>query len=212
MKHTSGFPFTFSCDDVEIISQKTLFSGFFKINEYRFRHRMFEGGWSPEIRREVFERGNAGVILPYDPIRDEIVLIEQIRLPAIESSQTPWLLEAVAGMIDKSGESAEDVVRREAEEEAGLKIGRCTFALSYLSSPGGTSERMYVYIGEADTTSAGGVHGLAQENEDIRVHVVSREQAYKWVEEGVIDNAATVIAIQWLTLHYERIRTTWRDK
>lgn len=137
MKHTSGLPFEFSSDDVEIISKKTLFSGFFKINEYRFRHRLFEGGWSPEIRREVFERGNAGVILPYDPVRDEIVLIEQIRLPAIESSQTPWLLEAVAGMIDKSGESAEDVVRREAEEEAGLKIGRCTFALSYLSSPAG---------------------------------------------------------------------------
>lgn len=96
MKHTSGLPFAFSSDDVEIISKKTLFSGFFKINEYRFRHRLFEGGWA-EIRREVFERGNAGVILPYDPVRDEIVLIEQIRLPAIESSQTPWLLEAVAG-------------------------------------------------------------------------------------------------------------------
>lgn len=212
MAHEPKLPFSFGNKDVEILSKKTVFSGFFKINEYRFRHRLFDGGWSPEICREVFERGNAGVILPYDPVRDEVILIEQIRLPAIESSSTPWLLEAVAGMIDKPGESAEEVVRREAMEEASVHIGRCTFALSYLSSPGGTSERMYVYIGEADSSAAGGVHGLAQENEDIRVHVVSREQAYQWIEKGVIDNAATVIAIQWLTLHYERIRATWWDK
>ncbi|HEM6915641.1 TPA: ADP-ribose diphosphatase, partial [Providencia stuartii] len=189
-------------------SKRKLFNGFFQMIEYRFRHRLFEGGWSEEITREVFERGHAGVILPYDPEADKVVLIEQIRLPAIETSQTPWLLEAVAGMIE-TDETAEQVVRREADEEAGLVIGRTEKALSYLSSPGGSSERMYVYVGEVDSSHASGIHGLKSENEDIRVHVVSRELAYQWVEEGIIDNAATVIVLQWLQLNYKKLQQKW---
>lgn len=201
-------PIKYNKNDVEIISKRKLFNGFFQMIEYRFRHRLFEGGWSEEITREVFERGHAGVILPYDPEADKVVLIEQIRLPAIETSQTPWLLEAVAGMIE-TDETAEQVVLREADEEAGLVIGRTEKALSYLSSPGGTSERMYVYVGEVDSSHASGIHGLKSENEDIRVHVVSREQAYQWVEEGIIDNAATVIVLQWLQLNYKKLQQKW---
>ncbi|MER5079353.1 ADP-ribose diphosphatase [Providencia stuartii] len=201
-------PIKYNKNDVEIISKRKLFNGFFQMIEYRFRHRLFEGGWSEEITREVFERGHAGVILPYDPEADKVVLIEQIRLPAIETSQTPWLLEAVAGMIE-TDETAEQVVRREADEEAGLVIGRTEKALSYLSSPGGTSERMYVYVGEVDSSHASGIHGLKSENEDTRVHVVSREQAYQWVEEGIIDNAATVIVLQWLQLNYKKLQQKW---
>ncbi|EOV8086652.1 ADP-ribose diphosphatase [Providencia huaxiensis] len=201
-------PIKYGKNDVEIISKRKLFNGFFQMVEYQFRHRLFAGGWSKEIRREVFERGHAGVVLPYDPKTDSVVLIEQIRLPAIETSETPWLLEAVAGMIEQN-ESPEEVIRREAVEEAGLVIGRTEKALSYLSSPGGTTERMHVFIGEADSSQAKGVHGLASENEDIRVHVVSRVQAYQWVEDGTIDNAATVIAIQWLQLHYQKLHEKW---
>ncbi|MEQ5572440.1 ADP-ribose diphosphatase [Providencia huaxiensis] len=201
-------PIKYGKNDVEIISKRKLFNGFFQMVEYQFRHRLFAGGWSKEIRREVFERGHAGVVLPYDPKADSVVLIEQIRLPAIETSETPWLLEAIAGMIEQN-ESPEEVIRREAIEEAGLIIGRTEKALSYLSSPGGTTERMHVFIGEADSSQAKGVHGLASENEDIRVHVVSREQAYQWVEDGTIDNAATVIAIQWLQLHYQKLHEKW---
>ncbi|SFN44791.1 ADP-ribose diphosphatase [Xenorhabdus japonica] len=203
-------PYTFSKQDVEVISQKTLYRGFFKMTEYQFRHRLFQGGWSETIKREVFERGHAGVLLPYDPVRDEVVLIEQIRIPAIETSHTPWLLEVIAGMIEE-GEDAEQVVRREAVEEAGIEVKRCQFALSYLSSPGGTTERMNIFVGEIDASTASGVHGLKGEHEDIRVLVVSREQAYQWVEEGVIDNAASVIAIQWLALHHEKIKKAWLE-
>ncbi|HGN1704222.1 TPA: ADP-ribose diphosphatase [Providencia rettgeri] len=204
-------PIKYGKNDVEIISKRKLFNGFFQIIEYRFRHRLFAGPWSHEIRREVFERGHAGVVLPYDPQTDNVVLIEQIRLPAIETSETPWLLEAVAGMIE-ANESPEDVIRRESKEEAGLTLGRVEKALNYLSSPGGTTERMHVFIGEADSRDAKGIHGLATENEDIRVHVVSREQAYQWVEEGVIDNAATVIAIQWLQLNYQKLNEKWMKR
>ncbi len=208
MNKKENTPFLYTRNDVELISKKTLYKGFFRMNEYRFKHRLFKGGWSAEVKREVFERGHAGVLLAYDPKRDEVVLIEQIRIPAYETSQTPWLLEVIAGMVEE-GESPEEVVRREATEEAGITIGRCKPIVSYLSSPGGTSERMYVYVGEVDATTATGIHGLACENEDIRVHVVSREQAYQWVEEGIIDNAASVIALQWLRLHHVTLRKDW---
>ncbi|EKA96719.1 TPA: ADP-ribose diphosphatase [Proteus mirabilis] len=208
MNKKENTPFLYTRNDVELISKKTLYKGFFRMNEYRFKHRLFKGGWSAEVKREVFERGHAGVLLAYDPKRDEVVLIEQIRIPAYETSQTPWLLEVIAGMVEE-GESPEEVVRREATEEAGITIGRCKPIVSYLSSPGGTSERMYVYVGEVDATTATGIHGLACENEDIRVHVVSREEAYQWVEEGIIDNAASVIALQWLQLHHVTLRKDW---
>ena len=209
MQKPEKLPVTFAKNDVEIIARETLYSGFFSMELYRFRHRLFNGEMSGEIRREIFERGHAAVLLPFDPVRDEVVLVEQIRIAAYDVSASPWLLEMVAGMIEE-GESVEDVARREALEEAGLVVGRTKPVLSYLASPGGTSERLSIMVGEVDATTAEGIHGLADENEDIRVHVVSREQAYQWVEEGKIDNAASVIALQWLQLHYQTLRNEWK--
>ncbi|MBW4201994.1 ADP-ribose diphosphatase [Enterobacter cloacae subsp. cloacae] len=209
MQKPDKLPVTFAKNDVEIIARETLYSGFFSMELYRFRHRLFNGEMSSEIKREIFERGHAAVLLPFDPVRDEVVLVEQIRIAAYDVSESPWLLEMVAGMIEE-GESVEDVARREALEEAGLVVGRTKPVLSYLASPGGTSERLSIMVGEVDATTAEGIHGLADENEDIRVHVVSREQAYQWVEEGKIDNAASVIALQWLQLHYQTLRNEWK--
>ena len=209
MQKPENVPVTFAKNDVEIIARETLYSGFFSMELYRFRHRLFNGEMSGEIKREIFERGHAAVLLPYDPVRDEVVLVEQVRIAAYDTSDTPWLLEMVAGMIEE-GESVEDVARREALEEAGLAIGRTKPVLSYLASPGGTTERSSIMVGEVDAQTAEGIHGLADENEDIRVHVVSREQAYQWVEEGKIDNAASVIALQWLQLHYQTLRHEWK--
>ncbi|EKY3119181.1 ADP-ribose diphosphatase [Cronobacter turicensis] len=208
MSKSTRSPVTFTKNDVEIIAREKLYRGFFSLDLYRFRHRLFNGEMSGEVRREIFERGHAAVLLPFDPVRDEVVLIEQIRIAAFDTSDTPWLLELVAGMIEP-GETVEDVARREAEEEAGLSVGRVKKFISYLASPGGTSERLSLLVGEVDATTAQGIHGLADENEDIRVHVVSREQAYQWVEEGRIDNAASVIALQWLQLHYQALRNEW---
>ncbi|MEX3240855.1 ADP-ribose diphosphatase [Serratia quinivorans] len=210
MSHSLPSPVTLDENDVEIIARETLYRGFFSLNLYRFRHRLFNGDMSPEIKREIFERGHAAVLLPYDPVRDEVVLIEQLRIAAVDTSNSPWLLEMVAGMIE-TGESVEDVCRREAQEEAGVEVGRCKPVLSYLASPGGTSERLSIMVGEVDATTAVGIHGLEEEHEDIRVHVVSREQAYRWVEEGAIDNAASVIALQWLALHHESLRKEWAN-
>lgn len=199
---------TLSKNDVEIIARETVYRGFFSLDLYRFRHRLFNGEMSGEVKREIFERGHAAVLLPFDPVRDEVVLVEQVRIAAYDTSETPYLLEMVAGMIEE-GESVEDVARREAQEEAGLEVGRVKKCLSYLASPGGTSERLTIMVGEVDATMAEGIHGLAEEHEDIRVHVVSREFAYQCVEDGKIDNAASVIALQWLQLHYQDLRKEW---
>ncbi|MEN5017807.1 ADP-ribose diphosphatase [Erwinia sp. Eh17-17] len=205
------YPVTFTKNDVEIIARETLYRGFFSLERYRFRHRLFNGGMSGEVTREIFERGHAAVLLPYDPLRDEVVLIEQIRIAAYDTSSTPWVLELVAGMIEP-GETPEEVARREAVEESGLIAGRVKPIINYLSSAGGTSERLAVFVGEVDASVAQGTHGLEEENEDILVHVVSRSQAYQWVEQGKIDNAAAVIALQWLQLHHKQLRQEWNTE
>jgi len=208
MCKTIKSPTQFTRDDVEILHETPMYKGFFSITKYRFRHRLYAGGMSQPVEREVFQRGKAVVLLPYDPVRDEVVLIEQLRIPALEADRTPWLIELVAGICEV-GEADEDVARREAQEEAGVEISRIKPLLSYLSSPGGSSERLAIFIGEVDATTAKGNHGLASENEDILVRVVSRELAYQWVESGIIDNAASIIALQWLALHHKQIRNEW---
>lgn len=200
----------FDKKDIEMISRETLYRGFFSIELYRFRHRLFNGEMSGEVKREIFERGHAAVLLPYDSVRDEVVLIEQIRIAAYDTRHTPWLLEAIAGMIEK-GETVEEVARRESEEEAGLTIGRIKPVLSYLSSPGGTSERLSIMVGEVDASLAKGIHGLKEESEDIKVHVVSREQAYQWVEDGAIDNGSSIIALQWLQINHKKLQQEWKE-
>ncbi|MDP5147588.1 ADP-ribose diphosphatase [Shewanella sp. ULN5] len=202
-KTTEGFT---ADDDFELLSKRVLYKGFFRLDEYRFKHRLFAGGWSGEIIREVFERGHAVVVLPYDPILDKVVLIEQLRVPALATTKSIWLLELVAGMIEP-GESPEQVASRELFEEAGLIASHIDYINSYLVSPGGTSERFYLYLGRVDASQAKGLHGLDSEDEDIKVHVVSRAQAYEWVQSGRIDNASTVLGIQWLMLNYQQYQS-----
>lgn len=207
MQQSNNHSSLFSTDDVEIISKETLFQGYFKMVKYRFKHRLFAGGWSQVIEREMFDRGHAAALLPYDPETDQVVLVEQIRVGALEHKQ-PWQLEIVAGIID-AGEVAEDVARREATEEAGIEVERLAKVTSYYPSSGGCSERLDVYVGEVDASTAYGIHGLDYEGEDIRVHVVTREQAYQWVQDGRFENGASIIALQWLQLNYQRLRVEW---
>ncbi len=198
-------------NDVEILKCEPCFKGFFRINRYHLRHKLFAGGWSEVMQREMFERGHAAAVLPYDPETDQIVLLEQFRLGAYETKEDPWLLELVAGMIEP-GENVEEVIHREAEEEAGLTLQQAEFVLSYMVSPGGTTERIDLFVGHVDASQADGLHGLAHEGEDIRLHVVSREQAYQWVMDGRIDNATSVIALQWLQLNHESLKQRWKQK
>ncbi len=202
----SSTPSAFNRQDVELLSTQTVYDGFFKMVKYRLRHKLFAGGWSGEFERELFERGHAAAVLPYDPILDNVVLIEQFRVGAMAANCQPWQLEIVAGMLDHDNESPEQVVRREATEESGLVLGKTEKISRYLSSSGGCSEVLDIFIGVVDSRLAQGIHGVESEHEDIRVHVVSRKQAYQWLESGKIENAATIIALQWLQLHYQRLQ------
>ncbi|WP_088330631.1 ADP-ribose diphosphatase [Lacimicrobium sp. SS2-24] len=199
---------SFSEKDVQIEERQEVYNGFFRLHKYRLRHRLFAGGWSDTMVREVFERGCAVSVLPYDPVRDEVVLIEQFRIGAMPTSPSPWLYECVAGNIEP-GEAPEQVCRREAEEEAGLKLGRLHLMMSYLSSPGGTSERLYLYMAECDSHNAGGIFGLDEEHEDIRVVTMKSAQALEMLEAGQIDNAAAVISLQWFALNKDKVLQQW---
>ena len=195
-------------DGVELLDKSERYSGFFRINRYRLRHRLFAGGWSGAIEREVFERGHAVGVLPYDPVADSLVLIEQFRIGALVAGMSPWLIEVVAGIIEE-GEAPEEVARRETQEEAGLEILALMPMCRYLVSPGGSSESVRLYCGRVDSRGAGGIHGLAEEHEDIRVDHLPYGEAMRLLEEGLVTNSVSLIALQWLALHRDRVRAAW---
>lgn len=201
---------TLGPDDVEILDREMTHDGFFRLTRYHLRHRLFGGGWTDTLKRERFERGHAVVLIPWDPVRDRVVLIEQFRVGALEDPSGPWLLEFVAGMIE-AGEAPEEVARREAQEEAGLAVGRMAFVRDYYVSPGGNSETIHVYCGEVDSSGAGGIHGLDVEDEDIRVFSCPFDEAWALLEAGRIDSAAPIIGLQWLALNRERLKAEWAD-
>ncbi len=184
----------------QLDKHEVLFKKYFQLEEYSISHDLFSGGHSKVFTREIFERGSVVALLPYDPARRKVVLIEQFRIGAIEDEHSPWLWESVAGVVE-AGEEDDDVAIRESHEEAGCKIKRLHKIYRYYVSPGGTTERCTLYCGIVDSDGIGGIHGLADENEDIRVEVVDVEEAYRWLDEGIIKSSATIISLQWLRLN-----------
>lgn len=209
--------FPLSADDVEVINKETPYKGYFRVDKYRLKHRLFEGGWSGEMDREVFERGHAVSVLPYDPALDRIVLIEQFRPGAyaalksewFNDGASPWLIECVAGIIEK-GEKPEEVARREAIEETGCEITDIVPIIHYFSSPGGSSESVFVYCGRTDASNAEGVYGITDEHENIRVFSLPATEVFALMDEGRIINAMTLIAMQWFKANHAQIRDRWR--
>jgi len=193
---------------VEIVEQRECYRGFFRMEQYRLRHRRFDGSMSPWLTRELFERGHAAAVLPYDPVLDQVVLLEQFRIGALMAPGGPWLLEIVAGIIEP-GETAAAVVQREMLEEAGCHLLALEPICDYLVSPGGTSERISLYCGRVDASGAGGIHGLAEEGEDIRVSAVSFAEAMALLASGRLNSASPIIALQWLQMNRGRLRQTW---
>jgi ADP-ribose pyrophosphatase len=210
MADTNRKPFQFTADDVRVERQESCYKGFFRMDKVYLSHARFAGGFTETIGRELFMRGDATCVLPYDPVRDEVVLLEQFRPGALWRDQSPWLLELVAGM-NEPGESPEDVAAREAEEEAGLSFSRLEKICTYLVSPGGTTEMVSLYCGQASTEGAGGLYGVESENEDICAHVLSADEALRMIADGRINNAPTIMALQWLSLHRSRLRREWPE-
>lgn len=200
-KSSSGF----GRDDVEILDEQLSYDGFLKIRSFQLRHRLFEGGWGAPINRELVDKSAAAGVLLVDPEREQVVLIEQFRIGVQRPDHSPWILELVAGMVEP-GEQPADVAHRESEEEAGASIRELTPIGEYYSTPGGTNEYLHLFVGAVDCSGLGGVHGLEEEGEDIRVHIVSVERAQQMLDEGTICNAHTALALYWLRGNYAEWR------
>jgi len=195
-------------DDVEIVEKTASFQGYFRVDRYVLKIRQFDGSWTHPFSREIFERGHAASLILYDPVRDEVGLIEQFRPGALAAGWEPWLIEIPAGIID-DGQTAEEVAIREAKEETGMTISDPILARHYLVTPGGSSETHQIFAARIDATQLDGVHGLEEEAEDIRVFALPAEEAFQWVESGRICNGMTIIAMEWLAKNREFLRQRW---
>lgn len=197
-------------DDVEIVREETAYKGFFKLSKFTLRHKLFGGGWSNIFTRELFRRRDAVGVLLYDPQRDEVALIEQFRVGAyVRPDQSGWLLEIVAGIVD-TDETPQAVAIREAQEEANCVVTALEPIAEYISSPGGSDEYFYVFCGRCDLSEAGGVFGLPDENEDIRVRVLAAAELFARLARGELRNGLTLVAALWFQQHRDRLRTLWR--
>ena len=194
--------------EFKVIQKEAMYQGFFSLNRYQVQHTLFAGGWSEVLTRELFQRGNCVAVLLYDPDTDKLVIIEQFRMGPMaqpEVQERAWLLEIVAGAIEP-GETAEEVAYRESEEEAGCVVKEMHLINEFYTSPGGASERISLFYGRVNAGDVGGIHGLDHEHEDILVSTVSFEEAYAMIEDGRIESAIPIIAIQWLALNKHKLR------
>lgn len=202
---------SFTKNDFEIVKRESLYEGFFSMARYHLRFRLFNGGWSQQVTRELMERHSAAGILLYDPILDQVVLIEQFRPGCIGHPQSPWLMEVVAGIISKD-EQPRDVVSREANEEAGCEVLDLYPICEYFVSPGGSNEYLWLFCGRIDASDVGGIHGLQDENEDIRTITLSVDEALILLQEGKIKTSPAIISLQWLQLNREWLKQLWEVK
>lgn len=198
----------YGAQDLRVVSNEVAYRGHFSLRKLTLQHRLFAGGWSRPIERELFERGDAVGVLPYDPVSDSLVLIEQFRPGAIRDQDSPWMLELIAGVVE-AGESDEELVHREAREEAACELSELLPIAKFYPSAGACSEQVRLFCGKVVEAGIGEIHGLTQESEDILVHAVPRIDALQMLAENRIDNGHTLIALQWLQIHGDALRERW---
>ncbi|MFT7223585.1 MAG: ADP-ribose pyrophosphatase [Cellvibrionaceae bacterium] len=197
---------SFQDDHVKIVERETVFEGFFKMERVQLHHRLFEGGWSKLLTREVFVRNPTVGAVMYDPLNDLIGLIEQFRIGACGTEKSPWLFEVVAGIEEKTDESKAAIITRELREEANMVPERLMPICDYFPSPGGSTESMTLFCALGDLCELGGVHGLPEEGEDIRVWIQPAEAILDDLYSGKYNNSATLICLQWLTINRAQLR------
>lgn len=196
---SKAFEPEFKQDDYRIIEEKELYSGYCPVKRYILEYSLFKGGKSHPVPRELVQRPPVTAVLLYDPREMAVILIEQFRIGALTEPLGPWILDVVAGQIEE-GETAESCAHREAMEEAGCVIESLIPICHYWVSPGITNERTLIFCGITKAVRTHGVHGLQQDGEDIKVHVIPLEESFALLKSGQISSASAVIALQWLEL------------
>jgi ADP-ribose pyrophosphatase len=197
--------------DVKINNDTLLHDGFCRIQRYEMQHKLFSGDWTSTYSRELMIKPSVAAALLYDPQHNKVVLIEQFRVGALGKNSTPWLIEIVAGIMDKThAENHEELIRRETLEEANLEIEEIFPICDYLIAPGCSTEKVKLFCAKVDSTKAPDFCGLTSEHEDIKIHVVTTHEAFAAVHSGQINNAAAIIALQWLELNLEKVNQKWR--
>tara|TARA_R110002049_G_scaffold23545_7_gene83525 strand:+ start:11101 stop:12234 length:1134 start_codon:yes stop_codon:yes gene_type:complete len=192
---------------VEVIESTRSYANFFALDDMRLRHERFDGAMSAEVLRAVFIAADAALVLPYDPVRDRVLLVEQFRMgPLARGDRACWQLEPIAGRMD-AGETPQETARREAREEAGITLGALERVAEVYASPGNSTEFYHIFVGLADLPdSAAGMGGLDSEDEDIRSHVIGFDALMDLVDGLHAANAPLVLAAYWLARHRERLR------
>lgn len=198
----------FTSRDVQVLNRETCFKSFLQIDKLRVKYSLFEGGQSAEIDRELLVKHTAVGVLLYDPDREKLVMIRQFRVGMLDEEDCPWPLELVAGLVDTE-ESPEAVALREVREETGLKASNLVKICDYYNSPGASTEKVHLFCARVDASVAGGIHGLDHEHEDIQVQVLDEAEALDALNSGDINNAMSVIALQWLKIHKDSLLTGW---
>jgi ADP-ribose pyrophosphatase len=197
---------------LEVLQEKRVWNGRFPLDVIRFRQRRFDGAPGGEKTWELWRRGRAAAALPYDPVADAVVLIEQFRLPALAAGLDPVMIELPAGLADP-GEAPETTVRRETREETGLEVGRLASVGDFLLTPGGSDELCALYVAElrlpAGAQGVIGEGGLASESEDIRVRVWPAEAAIAAAMAGRIANSVAAIGLLWFAAQRPRLKAEW---
>ena len=185
----------------KIINKKNLYSGFFSLNKYEFIHEKHNGEWTSAVEREVFSGAHVATLLPYDPIKKEIILIQQFRAGVLSRYDENYLLEIVAGMVD-DGENPEETAIRECFEETGCEVKKIYPIQSYFPAPGSSESYYHLYLGEIQAFDGERIRGLKKENEDILVKSFKIDEVRQMLKEKKIMNGLTLIALQWFFLEY----------
>ena len=199
--------------DLALESDETVWNGRFALQRIKFRNRRFDGEMSAVRTWELWRRGQAAALLPYDPVTDAVVLIEQFRLPALAAGVAPVMVEVPAGLCDPGEDPAVTLIR-EAEEEMGITPRRLARIGDFLLTPGGCDERVFLYVGEIDVPPADadglvGTAGLAAEHEDIRIRVWAATRAIEAALAGEFPNSVTSLALLWLASKRDWLRREW---
>ena len=193
---------------IDIAAQRRAYANYFALDEYDLQHERFDGQMTRPATRAVFLAADAALVLPYDPVRDRVMVVEQMRVgPMARGDGACWQYEPIAGRLDP-GEAAEEAVRREAQEEAGLVLGALYPVAESYASPGNSSEFYYSFLGLADLPDeSAGTGGLEAENEDIRSRLMSFDALMTLCDDQQIANTPLVMIAYWLARHRDRLRS-----